>query len=83
MFFRVPSVFMLGSLRKMGEILCKQMAARSVWLVRWLYLSIVKTDGHSGKQFPILDSFHQSKTYLVMIGDVMAPTPPTSPIRLF
>lgn len=59
------------------------MAACAVWLARWLYLSIVKTDGQSGKQFPILDFFHQSETYLVMIGDVRAPVPLTAPIRLF
>lgn len=56
----------------LAKNLCKQMAACSVQFVR--YLSVVKTDGQRGNQFPILDPYHQSS--LVMIADDTVPTPP-------
>lgn len=74
--------FVLSSLGKTGNSLHERMAAHSVWSVRWLYLSIVKTVGQNGKQFLILDLHHQSKRYLVMIGDLKVPRPETSPIHL-
>lgn len=73
--------FVFGSLYKMGKNVCKQILHIQFG---WSGGYICLRKKWSEKQFPILDLYHISQTYLTVIRDVTVPTPPTSPsISLF